>query len=312
MSILLCDVGGTHIRFSLSRNGRIEPHKMRVDQHPKLQDAIVEFLASQNTQAESVTAFYLAFSNRNQWNTHPDEIRSALPKAIIRQVNDFEANAHGVISADKSDFMLLNKPSGETVVHSSKIVMGVGTGLGFAYICNDKGREFIQRTHGAHMLPVYAPEHEELYKFVMKDSADALIYEDVLAGRGLFSIYKYLSQRNHLDIEYADAEIMMRDGRDNPVFRQALDIFHELLGLFAHQAVAFGYSYGGIYLTGGVIDRLMLAGLFNIDKFMTSFVQKNVSVVVHDVLATPVFWIKDEFVSLKGLQHLAQEDGHHA
>lgn len=312
MSILLCDVGGTHIRFSLNEKGKISPQKLRVDAHQSLAEAISVFLRKAPVQPESIKAFYLAFSNRNEWNTHPDEIRQVLPKAVIRQVNDFEANAHGVMVADSTDFTLLNKPQGPVVEHSSKSVIGVGTGLGLAYICGGKGKKFIQRTHGGHMLPAFERTHEDLYSYLTQGKPNVLIYEDALSGKGLFEIYKFLSARAHLDTEYLNAESLMANGKDNPIFQQALNIFHDLLGLFAHQAVAFGYSYGGVYLTGGVIDRLMLAGLFNATKFMEGFAQKNVSIVYKDVMATPVYWIRDEFVSLKGLLYLAQEDGHNA
>lgn len=309
MTILLCDVGGTHIRFALNSDEPLFPHKTRVDQYPDLKEAIASFLQSRSVSPENIKAFYLAFSNRNEWNTDPGELRSFLPQATIRQVNDFEANAYGVIKSNESDFLLLKQSEKKTIQGASKAVIGVGTGLGFSYICGRKGNEFVQRTHGAHMLPAYSPIHHEIYEFVSRGKKDILIYEDMLTGQGLYNIYAYLSEKNHLDLEYPDAAILMLAGKDNPVFREALTIFFELLGLFAHQAIAFGYAYGGIYLTGGVIDRLIVAGLFNLEAFMHYFVQANVAIVVEDVKSVPIYWIKDEFVSLRGLQWLAGRDG---
>ncbi len=309
MNILLCDVGGTHIRFALGTEGTLQPYKTRVDQHPTLNHAIEVYLSSQSVTGDKIGKFYFAFSNRNEWNTNPAELKMILPNAVIHQINDFEANAHGLLVADSIDFNLLNKPQNRTVSHSSKIVIGVGTGLGFAYILKKGDGSFVQRSHGGHMLPAYSQAHTELYAYISESKNEALIYEDMLTGRGLYEIYKFLSQKNYLDVEYPDTEILMRDGKDNPVFRQALVMFHELLGLFTHQAVAFGYAYEGVYLTGGVIDRLMLAGLFNIEKFLEHFNQDLHKIVEHDVTATPVYWIRDEFISLKGLLYLA-EHGH--
>lgn len=308
MSILLCDVGGTHIRFALAEDNPLYPHKARVDQYKDLQAAILSFLNSRSVSPEKVTAFYLAFSNRNEWNTNPDDLRGVLSKAVIHQINDFEANAHGVVRSVPSDFQRLNVPSEKSIKNSSKAVIGVGTGLGLAYICSGAGRQFIQRTHGGHMLPAYSPVHHELYEFVSKDKKNILIYEDLLNGSGLYDIYRFLSEKNHLFTEYQDAAILMRDGKNNPVFQESLIIFSELLGLFAHQAIAFGYAYSGIYLTGGVIDRLMTSNLFKIDPFLRYFRQKNVPIVVEDVNSVPVYWIKDEFISLKGLMYLAEKE----
>lgn len=310
MTILLCDVGGTHIRFALGSKNKIEPYKLRVDAHRDLADAISLYLTTRQVAPENISAFYLAFSNRNEWDTTPEALRQALPKAVIRQVNDFEANAHGVLVAEEADFLKLYEGKGESVPHSSKTVIGVGTGLGLAYVLGEKGHGFVQRTHGGHMLPGFAPRHHELYAFLQKQKSDIVIYEDILSGRGLYDAYCFLCAKNFLDHEYDSAETLMLNGKDNPVFHQALDIFCEMLGLFAHHAVAFGYAYGGIYLTGGVIDRLMLAGLFRIGKFMDSYLQNNVKIVRDHAESASVFWIRDEFVSLKGLLNLAKEDGH--
>lgn len=306
MTILVCDIGGTHIRFSI---GNIpSPHKSRVDEHLHLQDAIQTFLQAQSTLPEDITAFYFAFSNRNEWNTDETILQQFLPNAKIRQINDFEANAYGVIQAEDTDLILLNKPNGDKVKQASKTVIGVGTGLGLAYICNFNGKPHIQRSHGGHMLPARSPAHEGLYEYLSKQKNEALIYEDILSGRGLYAVYAYLSEINYLDREYADIEMLMLHGKDNPVFQQALAIFYEMLGLFAHHAVAFGYAYDGIYLTGGVIDRLMLAELFKVEIFLSTFRQNNVPIVQHDVAATPIYWLKDEFISLRGLLKLAEAD----
>lgn len=306
MTILVCDIGGTHIRFSLGETP--VPHKSRVDAHAHLPDAIQNFLQSQSVLPEEISMFYFAFSNRNAWNTDEKILQQFLPKARIRQVNDFEANAYGVVQADENDLILLNKPNGDKVRQASKAVVGVGTGLGLAYVYDANGRAHIQRSHGGHMLPARSVPHEGLYQYLLKDSNDALIYEDILSGRGLYAVYAYLSDINHLDREYVDIETLMLQGKDNPVFQQALIIFYEMLGLFAHHTVAFGYAYDGIYLTGGVIDRLMLAGLFKPDVFLSTFRQNNVPIVQHDVSAAPIYWLKDEFISLRGLLKLAEAD----
>ena len=306
MTILVCDIGGTHIRFSLGETP--QPHKFRVQDHSHLQDAIQTFLQSQSVSPEDITSFYFAFSNRNDWNTDEKTLQQFLPNAKIRRVNDFEANAYGVILAESGDLILLNKPQGSIVRQASKAVIGAGTGLGLAYIFEADGQSHIQRSHGGHMLPARSPAHEGLYQYLQHQKNEVLIYEDILSGRGLYAVYAYLSDINHLDREYIDIETLMLQGKDNPVFQQALVIFYELLGLFAHHAVAFGHAYGGIYLTGGVIDRLMLAGLFRPDIFLSTFRQNNVEIVRHDVSATPVYWLKDEFISLRGLLRLAEAD----
>ena len=313
MTILLCDVGGTHIRFASSElsGAMTQPEKLRVDTHRSLEDAISRYLLAQSLPANSVTHLYLAFSNRNNWSTEEAILKTVLPKAVIVQVNDFEANALGILVSDQADMNTLIEGKGKIPPRASRVVLGVGTGLGIAYLLNNGKQSFVQRTHGAHMLPaVQRLEQFEIFQSLAAAKSDGTIsiYEDVLSGKGLFALYTHVCHRNQLNPEYHDASDLLIAGKDDPVVQQTLAIFFEVLGIFTHQAVAFGYSYGGVYLTGGVIDRLLGAGLFNQEAFLKGFYQKNVPVVVDDVMATSVYWVKDEFVSLHGLLRYAHEE----
>lgn len=308
MTVLLCDVGGTHIRFAQSpdRASMSQPEKLLVDRHHSLEDAIARYLASYSIGADSVTRFYLAFSNRNDWDHDEKRLRVALPCAEIRQVNDFEANAYGIVVAPMEDFEALYQPDAAPVPHAAKAVLGIGTGLGLAYI-NTKG--YVQKTHGGHMMPApLRPEHVEIFKALQRKDVATPIYEDVLSGKGLFQLYRFLCHSSQLNPEYHDTADLLVSGKGDPVMKQTLKLFHEILGLFAHQAVAFGNAYRGIYLTGGIIDKLMAAGLFDVATFLQAFRRPAVKVVTDDVMATPLYWVRDEFVSLRGLLRLAQSE----
>jgi glucokinase len=307
---LLCDVGGTYLRFALGEKGAAmqSPSKLRADAHLSLEDAVRKFLWAQSVREEDISCFALAFSNRNSWDVTKDGIRQVLPNAVFLQINDFEANAYGVLTADPSSFDCITKGAGESVPGASRCVIGSGTGLGLAYIHGAK----IQRTHGGHMLPaLWREDHRELFVDLQATKTDGTIpiFENGLSGPGLFSIYRILSERAQLVPEYRDTNDLILRGGNDPVALEALRFFHEFLGLFAHEAVAFGYAYGGLYLTGGIIDRLMAAGLFDAETFLKNFHQNSVKVVREYVLATPIYWIRDEFVSLSGLLACANEKG---
>lgn len=313
MTVLLCDVGGTHIRFATGDGDQMTcaPQKLRVDLHNSLEDAVAKYLLSQSLRAQDVTALYLAFSNRNNWKTEESMLRTVLPNAALRQVNDFEANALGLLSARDSDLTTLVAAQGDVASRAARAVIGVGTGLGLAYIEGQGTSGFVRRTHGGHMLPATAlREHRDIFDNISAGKKDgtAPIYEDVLSGDGLFALYRFVCHASQLNPEYHDTADLLLSGRDDPVMRQTLRLFHEILGVFAHQTLAFGYAYGGLYLTGGIIDRLMAGGLFDTQAFVSQLHQKNVPIVVRDVKATPVYWVRDEFVSLRGLLRQAQTE----
>jgi glucokinase len=313
MTILLCDVGGTHVRFALDRGaGQLSPpHKLKVRDFDVLEDAIETFLSSQNILTNTLEFLYLAFSNRNEWQTTPDSLNRRFPALKVRQVNDFMANAYGIITAKSDDFLFFRSAQKIPSAESSRAVIGVGTGLGLAYLCQEQGRIVVQRTHGGHMLcPAVTSLHKALFDYIQNSKTDGTvpIYEDALSGRGLYTIYKFLCAEYNISEEFDGVEQALVDGKEDKVFRESLNIFTGLLGLFAHQVLAFGHSYSGLYLTGGVLDKIIAAGLFDFSVFDQNLQQKLHPLVMTDVASTPIAWIKDEFISLRGLAYLAQKD----
>ena len=311
MTILLCDIGGTHIRFALSAQALAmnQPEKLLVDKHRSLEEAVARYLSTQSVDPASITQFYLAYSTRNSWERDEAMLRTVLPNAQFKQCNDFEANALGILHAPMEDFAVLYDPQMSPVEKSSRLVVGIGTGVGIAYIVGEGAQTFIQKTHGGHMLPAaLKSEHIEIFRTLQRPDIATPIYEDVLSGKGLFNLYKFLCHSNQLNTEYHDVIDLLISGKDDPVMRQTLRIFHEIFGIFLHQAVAFGYSYGGIYLTGGIVDRLMKAGLFETQTVLDILRRPAVPIVAEHVRSTPLYWVRDEFVSLRGLLRQAQED----
>jgi glucokinase len=308
MTLLLCDVGGTFIRFALKRQGSFltAPQKLRAADYPVFEEAVRHFLASSEMSPHDILALGLAFSSRNAWQVTQESVAGLLPRAALYKINDFEANAYGVLDISEEDIFLLNRdllPTGQRSV-GTKCVVGPGTGLGLAYIVEGPQGKMVQKTHGGHMRPAVLGEDSYLLfqsLAALRSDGTVPIYEDVLSGPGLYNLYRVFASRNHLGLEYRDTHEMLVKGRNDPLVIQSLKVFHEWLGVFVHQAVAFGNSYGGVYLTGGIMDKLVSLDLFDSPTFFEAFHQKNVPVVMADVLATPVYWIRDEYVSLRGL-----------
>ncbi|HNQ91380.1 MAG TPA: glucokinase [Alphaproteobacteria bacterium] len=305
MTILVCDAGGTHIRFTHSEDGNTlsEPQKFKLSEFPDFESVVMHFLSVAQKRTDEITSIRLSFGDLNPWKVTAEECVRFLPHAEFLKVNDFEANSWGIATASEDEFLLLNNPHGTCSKGASKCVIGSGTGLGFAYICETKHGPYVQRAHGGQMLPSFgSEEHRDVFESVERfRHSDAPMYEDVLSGPGMFNVYKLLADRTHTHKEYRDTNDMIEHGRGDPLVQQTLRLFHEILGIFAYQALAFGFSYKGIYLTGGVIDRLVGNNLFDFETFEKFFKRDNVTLVWNDTCATPVYWVKDEFIALKGL-----------
>lgn len=309
MTILVADAGGTHIRFAVSHDGRTlsEPQKFKVSEFPSLKDAVTHYLFRERIEYDNIRQFAYALAGRNPWGK--EQAGDVFPSAATILINDFEANAHGLIDAAPDDLVCLSgRQDTKAPLGASRAIIGSGTGVGIAYIIPVEAGHHVQRTHGAHMLPtLLRPEHLAILENIraLEPKANAPIYEDLLAGYGIFDIYRALTSHGHIDVDYKDTNDMIARGRDDPFVQQTLKLYHGILGVFAHQVLAFGYAYDGLYLTGGITDRLIGAGLFDLDTFLAELNQKMVPIVARDVAATPVYWVKDEFISLRGLLRLA-------
>jgi len=307
MTKLMVDIGGTYIRFALSKDGANfvnDPHKMKHENFSSIEGALQSFLAQNSIDTAAITYLAIAKSGRNNWECNERNLAQIFTNAQIALINDFEANAHGLVGCAPDDLLHQAGPPTEQT-NKTRAVIGSGTGLGLAYI-TPQGE--VLRTHGGHMLPcLINKDHivlfDELQKF--KTNNTIPIFEDALSGNGIVNIYKVLAGKGHVYADYRDTHHLLQNGKNDPVVRQALKIYHEWLGLFAHEVLAFGGSYGALYLTGGITDWLIGHDLFDTQTFLDALYQKTVSVVADDVRATPIYWVKDEFISLKGLLRMA-------
>ncbi len=311
MTILIADAGGTHIRFAVSHDGKTlsEPQKFKVHEFLSLGDAITHYLFRERIEFDDVRQFAYALAGRNPWGK--EQATAVFPAVPTLLINDFEANAYGLIDAGADDVVCLVEHKGTAhPAVATRAIIGSGTGVGIAYIIPVGSGYHVQRTHGAHILPaLLRHEHRAILDNIrtLKPTTAAPIYEDLLAGYGIFDIYRALAAGAHVAVDYQDTNDMIAHGANDPFVQQTLKLYHGILGVFAHQVLAFGYAYGGLYLTGGITDRLIGAGLFDLETFQEELNQNLVPIVQAQVAATPIYWVNDEFISLRGLLRLVGE-----
>ena len=97
--------------------------------------------------------------------------------------------------------------------------------------------------------------------------------------------------------------------RADPMAAAALRLFHEFLGLFAHNALVTGHAFGGVYLDGGLTQHLAAQGAFDRETFLAYMTLQAAEVVQDKIDSTPVFIINDPFVALQGLSELVRMHG---
>ena len=161
-------------------------------------------------------------------------------------INDFAGVALGVAAAAPEQLITLQ--AGEPSAAGVKLVIGAGTGLGMAIL---SGQDILP-SEGGHVG--FAPQDEAQARI-----ASALLREHgrvtaerVISGPGLAAIHRVLTGEN-LD----PAVIAGRARAGEPAALRSVDIFFSAYGAFAGDMALAVLARGGVYLAGGVTQRLL-------------------------------------------------------
>ena len=302
---ILVDIGGTYARFALEVGGKpAQLKKYAAADFKTFEEALAQYLSE--TGAGRNPALFIAtaahpdernvwrFVNRNKW---------VLDVAAMNNVeiimNDFEAATWGLIGL--ADQKILK--AGKENRIAPRVLIGPGTGLGLGYLIPASKGFDVRGTQGGHIATAALnEEHTRVLRAVDKiKGRDCLnVYEDVVSGPGLYNLYAALC-------DLSDEERIAKDAGDlialykSPAARDALRLFHEFFALFAATVTVGAGAYGGLYLAGGVLDRLVENNLFDFAHFEKFFAGNYVPSVKKALSQTPVIHAFDPNLALSGL-----------
>lgn len=302
---ILSDIGGTYARFAFESKGQpINVKKYAAADFDTFEDAVEKY--KEEAQIDADISFLIAtaahpdeknvwrFVNRNKW-----VIDVAALGNVDIILNDFEAATWGLIDLKDKKVLKVGRDN-----HTApRVLIGPGTGLGLGYLI-PHGREFhVQGTQGGHIAAAAITDEQArvLSAVARVKERDCLnVYEDVVSGPGLYNLYAALC-------DLSDEERIAKDAGDlialykSPAARDALRLFHEFFALFAATVTVGAGAYGGLYLAGGVLDRLVENNLFDFAHFEKFFAGNYVPSVKKALNQTPVIHAFDPNLALSGL-----------
>lgn len=295
MTIILADLGGTHLRLSRSHDSR-NIEKFNITEYPDIETVLKQFEAD-------ITTLYLAsaiqprngviedkrFGDTSHWTINLETLKSSLKIKDIYVVNDLEAAAFGLLRLNKGYVLDIFRPKVEQnhFINPPKLIVGIGTGIGHAFLFEKEGGDaFVQRSHGGHLAPsAITQEQKDILSQLEeeKPSYRDVIVEDIVSGNGLGHLLKVRKRHD------------------------ALRIFAEFLGLYCNTLVSVAGAYGGVFLTGGVVNELTSAQDFDEESFKKFFCRPMVPVVVESISSTPVYYIREPNMPILGLSYLSKK-----
>jgi glucokinase len=302
---ILADIGGTYARFAFESKGQpMGVKKYAASDFESFEDAVEKYKEEARIDHDASLLIATAahpdennvwrFVNRNKW-----EIDVAHLGNVDIILNDFEAATWGLV--DLKDQKVLK--AGRSNHVAPRVLVGPGTGLGLGYLI-PHGREFhVQGTQGGHLATAAITDEQVRVLHAVdkvKDRDCLNVYEDVVSGPGLYNLYAALCFLSDEEQIARNAEELLVHEKSIAV-KDAVRLFHEFFALFAATVTVGAGAYGGLYLMGGVLDRLGEKNLFDFAHFEKFFAGNFVPSVKKALANTPIIHVTDPGLALRGL-----------
>ena len=266
---LVGDLGGTNARFALvgEMGGRPEPCGIKAyaaKDYASPEDAIEAYL--KDVGAERPTRVVLAvagpitngamhFTNLD-WEVSEARLTSVGGFKAARLLNDFAAQALGAPRLDRENLRVLG-PDLERTGQGTMVILGPGTGFGVAGLVRQGDVETVLSTEGGHVGFAPADDFEiEIWRRFIR-SRDRISIERILSGSGLHELYQAIADIEGAEAPLPDARAVQAAAESGDALpARTVDRFCRILGGVAGDfALGFG-ARGGVYVTGGVAEKL--------------------------------------------------------
>ena len=320
---LLADIGGTHARIGHFDGQLISaPVVLKIDDFDDpvalFEEAAKElnlktFEIAIAAAGQELEKGKIQIPNNPNWSLDKAHFKKA-GRPIEFWTNDFFATAYGALTLGHDDLETLIP--GEAIPQASKVICGPGTGIGLAYADYIKELKSyrVRETFGG-WFPIAAMTQEQALVLrtvrAVKNDPDqkSMGFEDVIAGRGMPDLYRALCRIHGASCaDEIVTSILSHPEAD--LFEETLRLFHEFLGIFLQTVVIAGHGLGGVYLDGGVIQKVCDKGLFD-PHAVTSTFHANVhtkhqsTTPIYDAfLRVPAKRIDSPYVALSGLKFI--------
>ncbi len=224
------------------------------------------------------------------WTIDAAALEARFGLGRLALINDFVSVALGVTTCTPNQIVVLQ--AGTPVTDGLRLVLGAGTGMGVAALLGDR----VLPSEGGHI------------GFSPQDATQARIHaallavhgrvtvERVVSGAGLAAIHQILN-----DEGITPAEVGRRALGGERAARATVEVFFACYGAFAGDMALAFMARGGVFLAGGVTQRLL--PLLVESPFLSAFNAKAEHAAL--MAGMPVLAATDPEIGLIGAAHRA-------
>lgn len=311
--ILIGDIGGTNARFSIvldSNSEASEPIIVKTADFDTIDDAIQSAVLDHTSLHPNSAVLAVAGPVESDeipltncpWIVKPKQMLANLGLSDIVVLNDFEAQALAVVALGEEHMEKIG--GGTPEPNAGRVVLGPGTGLGVAGLVHALKRWIPIPGEGGHMdIGPRSPRDFEVFPHI-EPIEGRISGEQILCGRGLVNVYRAVAMADGKPSPLTQpAEITAAAlEKTDPVAEEALSIFVTCLGRTAGDLALVFMSRGGVFLTGGIAQKILPA--LKAGNFRAAFEDK----APHSALmrTMPVYVITQPLAALAGLAAFAR------
>jgi glucokinase len=271
--VLAADVGGTHTRIALLRDGeRLAEHDAASAGSGALADILSVFLAAAGHPPLAAACVAIAGPvidgavrvTNLPWEVDAAELREVLRTPRVRLLNDLEASAFGMLHLPAERFSVLQR--GARPARAGPIVVAAaGTGFGLAVLAFDGREHHPCASEAGHAGYAARTQREIALLRHLQRRHGRVSIERVVSGPGLAAIHDFLRAeagapeppelRAAPDRSQAIAEAAA--ARRDPICGEALAIFCESYGAAVGDAALAHLALGGVWIGGGIAPKIL-------------------------------------------------------
>ncbi|WP_136621623.1 MULTISPECIES: glucokinase [Mesorhizobium] len=311
--ILIGDIGGTNARFSivLDTNSEAgEPTIVQTANYNTIDEAIQAAVLDRSSVRPNSAVLAVAGPvdgdeielTNCPWIVKPRKMFANLGLSDIVVLNDFEAQALAVVALGEEHMEKIG--GGTPEPNAGRVVLGPGTGLGVAGLVYALRHWIPVPGEGGHMdIGPRTPRDFEVFPHIEKLEG-RISGEQILCGRGLVNVYRAVAKADGKPSPFTTpAEVTAAAlAKTDPVAQEALETFVTCLGRTAGDLALVFMSRGGVFLTGGIAQKIVPA--LKAGNFRAAFEDK----APHSALmrTMPVYVITHPLAALLGLAAYAR------
>ena len=191
----------------------------------------------------------VSFTN-NKWSFVKQDIKTCFHLSSLTVINDFTAQA--LMPPYLSQQAVTVVREGTAYPHTPVLVLGAGTGLGFAAILPVDGGWCPLETEGGNGLLALRGDDPKGLPDFLQSKEEVVSFESCLSGRGLEYLYQFVA-RNESALT---ARQIAETAQDNEQAHAAIMLFFNLLANFIANGILSTGARQGVYISGGIAPKL--------------------------------------------------------